>query len=769
MKRPDTRPFTTGKRPQQPAATGAITGLFGNTLLGWAYNRSDPEQRLIVEIYIDDAFVAVTRADKEQPIDVEGDGFHGLWVQLPMVFLKTAKKVSARIANQGAWLTGSIALPQASTNAHQVTQPAQSHVYYGGGLRINGWAFDPAQSGKELVLRAREGDQIVATTTADKPHPALVYSKDPDHGFEFDLPWPLADGQPHTIHVETETGEPLAGSPITICVRPEGLAQLLHRHLPTTMDAPTRGLLIALAEQQARRFPGSCGFEQYESWFNLFQQPGPMMRPKGQVTVLLLNEPTDTRQDRERSLQSISQQRLPQNQITVVTADASALADTLRPHLQQDTLLVPLRVGDRLAPHALDTLLETFNSHPEAAWGTADCDQDTDAGGRTNPWLKPAWDETLFQSLDLVTPGGAFRSETVLKALPQLTANSGWGDLLNAIVVQQPSNVLHLPRVLYHRSALASCIPERRTPQWPTPKRWPSVSLIVPTRDQLHYLQPCIDGLLDDTDYPDLEIIVVNNDSHEPETLSYLKNIQQRGVKVLDYPKAFNYAAINNWAVGQATGTVVGLINNDIKVIEPNWLKTMVTQLSRPNVGAVGAKLLWPNGMVQHGGVVVGINQLAAHSGNKCYKDDAGYLGVNQVAREQSAVTAACLLMTKADFEALKGFDADQFPVAFNDVDLCLRLRQTGKRIVWTPDAMLIHAESASRGKEDSPSKAQRAHREQSNFIRQWATLIVTDPHYHPALSQDFANGPYAALACPPPPLTPRVSKPAPEGQIGVR
>ena len=761
MKRPDTQPFATGKRPQQPAATGGITGLFGNTLLGWAYNRSDPEQRLIVEIYIDDAFVAVTRADKEQPIDVEGDGFHGFWVQLPTEFLKTAKKVSARIANQGAWLTGSIALPQTSNNAHQVTQPAQSQVYYGGGLRMNGWAFDPAQSGKELMLRAREGDQIVATTTADKPHPALVYSKDPDHGFEFDLPWQLADGQPHTIHVETESGEPLAGSPITVCVRPEGLAQLLHRHLPTTMDAPTRDLLIALAEQQARRFPGSCGFEQYETWFNLFQKPGPMMRPKGQVTVLLLDEPTATREDRERSLQSISQQRLPQNQIKVVTADVSALADTLRPHLQQATLLVPLRVGDRLAPHALDTLLETFNSHPEAAWGTADCDQDKDegtaSGQRCNPWLKPAWDETLFQSLDLVTPGGAFRADAVLKALPQLTANSGWDDLLNVIIAQHPSKVLHLPRVLYHRSARAEALPQRRTPQWTNPKQWPRVSLIVPTRDQLHYLKPCIEGLRHSTDYPALEIIVVDNDSHEPETLAYLSALERDGIQVLRYPHAFNYAAINNWAVEHASGEVIGLINNDIKVIEPNWLKTMVTQLSRPNVGAVGAKLLWPNGMVQHGGVVVGINQLAGHAGNTLYQNDPGYLGLNLVAKEQSAVTAACLLVAKADYQAIGGLDSDQFPVTFNDVDLCLKLRARGLKIVWTPEAVLTHAESASRGKEDQPSKWVRAQREQRHFIADWGRKIPVDPYHHPALSRDHNDNPYGALACPPAPLPPRL------------
>ncbi len=750
---------------------GALTALHGDVVEGWAYDPNNPEQRLVVEVYVDEAYVGIARADLEQPHDAPGDGFHGFLFQIRSEWLQKAKRISARLANQGPWLADSILLPQ-TTSCDTTTKPAPhigvNGVRYGGGLRIGGWVYDPASPGKAFSVRVREDDTVFDILPADRPCPGLVYAKMADHGFEFDLPWHIADGKPHTIHVETEEGEPLTGSPLTVCVRPEGLAQLLHRHLPSTMDTPTRDLLIVLAEQQARRFPGSCGFEQYEAWFNLFQKPGPMMRPRGQVTVLLLDNPSATRQDRERSLESVRQQRLPQHQITVVTADPKALDASLRTHLNGAALLVPLQVGDRLAPHAIDTLLETFNSHPETPWGYADCDQDAANGERSNPWFKPVWDETLFQSMDYITPGSAFRAEAVLAALQHLKTSSGWDDLLNAIVEQHPTQVLHLPRVLYHRSAQASCIPERLTPQWAKPKQWPSVSLIVPTRDQLHYLKPCIEGLRNNTDYPALEIIVVDNDSHEPETLEYLSALQRDGIKVLRYPQAFNYAAINNWAVEHASGDIIGLINNDIAVQEPGWLKAMVTQLSRPNVGAVGAKLLWPNGMVQHGGVVVGINQLAGHAGNTLHKDDPGYLGLNLVAKEQSAVTAACLLVAKADYQALGGFNADRYPVAFNDVDLCLRLRQTGKRIVWTPDAMLIHAESASRGKEDSPSKAQRAQREQSNFIRQWAHLIATDPYYHPALSQDFANGPFAALACPPTPLTPRVSELTLEVEIGV-
>jgi GT2 family glycosyltransferase len=273
------------------------------------------------------------------------------------------------------------------------------------------------------------------------------------------------------------------------------------------------------------------------------------------------------------------------------------------------------------------------------------------------------------------------------------------------------------------------------------------VSLIIPTRNGLDLLRPCIEGLLYRTDYPHLEIIVVDNASDELETLEYLDQISRLGVKVLRYPHAFNFAAINNWAIEQASGELIGLINNDIEVQQPGWLKAMVAQLIRPNVGAVGAKLIWPNGMVQHGGVVVGVAGLAAHAFNDAFQEDAGYLGLNQVPREQSAVTAACLLLRKSDFKAVGGFDTVHFPVAFNDVDLCLKLRALGKKIVWTPDATLIHAESASRGLEDTPSKASRARREQRHFIARWQAHQSCDPYYHPALALDVVSSMYGALS----------------------
>ena len=195
-----------------------------------------------------------------------------------------------------------------------------------------------------------------------------------------------------------------------------------------------------------------------------------------------------------------------------------------------------------------------------------------------------------------------------------------------------------------------------------------------------------------------------------------------------------------------ATGDVIGLVNNDIEIIEGGWLKEMVAQLYRPGVGAVGAKLLWPNRMVQHGGVVVGVNGLAAHAGNNLEQRDAGYLGLNQVTRRQSAVTAACLLLRKAVFDDVGGLDERAFPVAFNDVDLCLRIQQKGMHMVWSAFAQLIHAESASRGKDLSPEKGTRCERTTIIFSK-WCANGTRDPHYHTGLSLDYLSVPYGGLS----------------------
>ena len=282
----------------------------------------------------------------------------------------------------------------------------------------------------------------------------------------------------------------------------------------------------------------------------------------------------------------------------------------------------------------------------------------------------------------------------------------------------------------------------------PLPEQPPLVSIIIPTRDKLDLLSACISSVLERTTYREFEILIVDNQSSDPATFRYFEEVAGRGVRVLPYTSRFNFAAINNAGVAAARGSIVCLLNNDVEVITPEWLEEMVALLLRPGVGAVGAKLLWPNGMVQHGGVVIGIGGLAADAFNNVTADEPGYADRAAVTQRYSAVTAACLICRKADYQGVGGLNPDDFPVAFNDVDFCLKLGARGLGVVWTPFALLFHFESASRGAEDTPEKAARAAKEMAALRRRWGAALADDPCYSPNLNLD--GMPFTGLALPP-------------------
>lgn len=764
---------------------GAITGLYGDVLQGWALDASQPDLRLVVEVCVDGACVAMARADQFQPSAEHGDQFHGFAVQLRDTWLAGARHISVRIANTAHYLDNPVQLPSAAPKA---PAPVASQVWHTGGLRLAGWAWDPQAPGRHVTITVREGDRQLERTLCNQRHPALAQRSSDDHGFELELPWALADGKPHLLHVETDAGVPLSGSPFTLCCWPEGMEGLLREYRADSTRSPLLTLAEQLAKEQAMRLPKSAGFQHYAHWHAAFQQPPALApdTPRRTLGVLLISH-GDAAQERI-SQRSVEAQRLGHVHTAIATAD------NILPGLRQlldlgcDAVL-PLHAGDHLPVHAMDQLQRGLEAG--AAWCYGDCDRDGPHGERSLPWFKPSWDLDLFLGADIFSPGALLGRAIIDDALRLLTPESGlqwldWHYLMAAIALISESEqrrVAHLPFILYHRSHasiaspehvrpsmdrhqavawLSQCLAPGATPlphpahpgllrvHWPLPEKLPRISLIVPTRDQVGLLRTCIEGLVGQTDYPHLEVIVVDNQSSEPQTLAYLAELRGRGVKVLDHPYPFNYATINNRAVEHATGEIIGLVNNDIEIIDAGWLKEMLSQLLRPGVGAVGAKLLWPNRMVQHGGVVVGINGLAAHSGNTLEDRDPGYLASNQLTRQQSAVTAACLLMRKSLFTGLAGLDDIAFPVAFNDVDLCLRIRKHGYKLIWSAFARLVHAESASRGKDISSDKRSRALREQQWFMERWFSNGEQDMHYHPALSADYLSGPYGGLALPP-------------------
>lgn len=759
---------------------GQITGIYGDVLQGWALDSGKPDLRLVIEIYVDGSSVAFVRADEFHPGAAGGDQFNGFAVQLRDSWLTGAKVISARVANHQEWLAGTIQLP-APLPAEAA--PAASQVWHTGGLRVSGWAFDANEPNRAVTITVREGTKVLVSAQANQLHHALAYKASRHHGFELDLPWDLADGQVHTLHVQNDLGEALSGSPLTLCCWPEGVEALLRSNAAAIGDDAKAQLLAAVARHQELILPKSAGFSHYPQWFEVFQKPEPAMAAsKTACGVLIIS---DGDQDLETlSRLSASQQRHPAKAIEVVSA-ADVLPGLKRLMDQGCDSIVPVSAGDRLASHALDHLTPLLDSG--AAWAYGDCDCDGPAGERSSPWLKPVWDVDLFIGADLFTPGAIFTATLLEQAVDNVVTNAakaslGWYGLLASVALiteQEALKVAHLPKVIYHRHPTRPATPaaaprcEQREAamawlvdslskgatvepiatfpgllraRWPLPEQLPKVSIMIPTRDQVKLLRTCVEGVLGQTDYPNLEVIIIDNESSDPETLTYLADLKQRGVVILPHPFPFNYAAVNNRAAAIATGDVVCLLNNDIEIIANDWLKDLVSLLERPGVDVVGAKLLWGNGMVQHGGVVVGINGLAAHAGNSLENNDGGYLALNQITRRVSAVTGACMAMSTKLYKKHCGMNEVKFPVAFNDVDLCVRISRSGCRLIWSASSILIHAESASRGKDVTKDRRSRANREQENFIEALCSADTIDPHYHPALSTDYLTGPYGGL-----------------------
>lgn len=446
-----------------------------------------------------------------------------------------------------------------------------------------------------------------------------------------------------------------------------------------------------------------------------------------------------------------------------------------------------VRTGDTLAPHALAWALEGF-ALPEAQVVY------TDSEINGTPWFKPAWNLDYALASDYPLDLLLVRA-TVARCLPEAhdDADFAWSALTTASP-RGSDTIIHVPRVLLrkasvptlseHTARLAAAtralnyiwpqatleelngdsqgnVYSARRVRHPMPVggRDLTVSLVIPTRDRFDLLQRCIDTIRSYTDWPKLEIIVIDNGSTEAATHAYFAEIVTQGIQVLSMPGPFNYADLNNRAIARASGEIIGLINNDIEALHGGWLDEIIVQLLRPDVGAVGAKLLWPNGMVQHGGVLLGVGNVAGHFGNRLADADWGDHGRNQLVQQVSGCTAACLFLRRKDFIDLGGMDAHAYPVAFNDVDLCLKVRTTGKAIIWTPHAKLLHAESASRGHEDTPQKKCRSQREIDHLQKKWANSLLDDPAYGPSLNLDPNSHAYGGLALPPRDRIPRTNK----------
>jgi GT2 family glycosyltransferase len=426
--------------------------------------------------------------------------------------------------------------------------------------------------------------------------------------------------------------------------------------------------------------------------------------------------------------------------------------------------VLPIQAGDTLRPHAAACLVAALEGHPRAPFAYGDEDVVDGEGRRTAPYFKTEFDPDLLLAQDYAAMPALYR-------LPAAKAAGGLGTLPPRAALYDlclgaagGGTPVHAPLILAHRSAkqgddaalagamatAAARAVSREAPdatveplaglgrrvRWTLPQRPPLVSLIIPTRDRVNLLRTCVEGLLHDTNYPEMEILVVDNDSAEPETLTYLDSLaSDRRVKVIRHPGPFNYSLINNRAAAAAHGQILGLINNDLKVLEPDWLKELAGQALRAEVGAVGPLLYYGHGTVQHAGCVLGIGGVASHVFKGFDPDDPGHGDWLRRARGVSAVTGACLLTRREIWEALGGLD-ETLSVAYNDIDYCLRVRASGRRVVWTPHARLYHLESATRGEDKTGERRERLEAEKAKMAAKWGPLLAEDPFYSANLSQ---------------------------------
>ncbi len=331
---------------------------------------------------------------------------------------------------------------------------------------------------------------------------------------------------------------------------------------------------------------------------------------------------------------------------------------------------------------------------------------------------------------------GSLSSETVgcpvdASAQPHRDHESSWHSTIAEVLKE------HHPEaeVLQGRSTQSARV------IWPLPEALPSVDIIIPTRDRAALLQCCVDSVLELTSYPGLRIVIVDNDSREQATHRYFQHLEaEPKVGVIRVPGPFNYAQFNNLAVQRSSAEIVVLLNNDTEVFEPGWLEEMVRQASRAEIGCVGAKLHYSNGLIQHAGVFVGVAGVAAH-GHR-YHDGAarGYMNRLTLVQNVSSVTGACLAVRRSLWQSVGGMDARNLPVSYNDVDLCLRVAAAGYRNLWTPHAALYHHESVSRGANQSRQSRRLARREAHYMKHRWHTDTFDDPAYHPRLTHEHED-----------------------------
>jgi GT2 family glycosyltransferase len=756
------------KRPLRFSLSLLSDHLAGAQVIGHVFDEKDLERRFVVELLIDGFSAALGRAerfDADLAQDGFGDGCYGFGFFVDAAALSSACVVEVRLANDGEALGAPLLLQSLAMIAEPLPQSGVARWL--GGLRINGWIGE--EEGGRRVRALIDGQVVAESFATSWTHVGDGPDVMAAPGFDLHLPLRFADGCAHFAQICDESGRELAGSPVAFVAFEDGLARFLGDRAEIDSEKP-RGEIFD------RLFPQSLPFSMFAQWRERFETPmAEGGRPK--IGVALIGE-----REIEASVASLEAQQGCEWVAAVLEGGEGELGfpnASLREFLDGDArdcaAVVFAPCGVVFQPQALARLAQALAQFRAAPIAYCDFTFVASDGGEW-PVALPAFDyERLLEqgcgallfalrmdfARDAAASGAADlfrlfqfsqdrrRGENAPVHTPGFLARLPVLDLVSATRLLAQATEAHLrargvsAKIEPGFGALLPAVRVKRPP--PRGK----VTLLVPTRDRVDLLQPCIDSLFATVDLARHEVIVLDNDSSDPETLVCFERLAQEGVRVTRIGGPFNFARLVNKGASIASGEFV-MVLRDVAAFEPAWLDEMLGRMAEPDVGAVGATLLSPSGVVRHGGFTLGPAFDVAPAFSDRMDGDAGYADLLLAAHEASAVTAACLLTHRRLFLDVGGFDGRHFAKRHHDVDYCLRLRARGLRIVQTPHAKLLQI--GGDGGVSEP--AERRERETRDLRAIWGEVLVADPYYNPLLSLDQI--PFTGLAWPPRPSFPR-------------
>jgi GT2 family glycosyltransferase len=446
--------------------------------------------------------------------------------------------------------------------------------------------------------------------------------------------------------------------------------------------------------------------------------------------------------------------------------------------LSHGEYIVFLDHDDLLRPHSLLRIAQQINENPFAGLIYSDEDKIDVSGKRYDHYFKPDWNPDLFHSQNYICHLVCCKKEYFFKVgglQEGIEGSQDWDLLLKITEELKAEQIIHIPEVLYHWRAsesstalsleckkyvlekslnvLSDFVSKKGISakaeicnkkngyirvKYDLPQNLPLVSIIIPTRNRLDLISRCVESIIERTSYKKIEILILDHESTESKVKDYLSKIKKIPcIRIFQVGGEFNFSKINNYGARKAEGDILLFLNNDIEILESDWLSEMVSQSLRTEIGCVGAKLVYPDNSIQHGGVIVGLGGVAGHSHKHYSNENPGYKHRLQLVQNYLAVTAACLAVRKEIFDSVGGFNEIDLKVAFNDVDFCLRVYEKGYRNLWTPYALLKHHESASRGKDSVPDKIERFKKEINYMQSRWEKYIKHDPSYNKNLNKN--------------------------------